>query len=289
MSDREHATVLIVEDNPLTIQVLIEYLKKSGITTPIARGGEEALRLVGLDKPDLILLDIMLPGMDGFETCRRLKSNVTTKDIPVIFMTALTETAHKVHAFEVGGADYITKPFDFKEVAVRVNTRLSIQKLQRRLQAQNAGLTSSPTALTRHEKGTIAIVEDNPMTLQLMLNYLKGLGFETIGFPNGEEMLQHIEARLPDLILLDVMLPGLDGFETCRRLKRNPAAKEIPVIFMTALSDMGDKVRAFDAGGTDYIAKPHQYAEVVARIDTHLTLRTLQRQLQKQRDQREKR
>jgi DNA-binding response OmpR family regulator len=288
MDGKEKATILIVEDNPLTLRVLIEHLKKLGLKTSVARSGEEALRQLGIAKPDLILLDILLPGIDGFETCRRLKSNVTTKDIPVIFMTALTETADKVKGFEVGGVDYITKPVDFKEVVARVNTRLTIQKLQRRLQARSSFSTSKESERSDEEKATVLIVEDNPMTLQVMLGYLKGLGFQVIGVQTGEDALQRIEDVQPDLILLDVLLPGIDGFETCRRLKHRVATQDTPIIFMTALTEMADKVKAFEAGGVDYITKPQHYAEVVAKVKTHLTLQTLQRQLRKQKEQKEK-
>jgi DNA-binding response OmpR family regulator len=281
MPEDKKATILVVEDNPLTVRVLIEHLKKLGYETPIARGGEEALRLIGLDKPDVILLDILLPGIDGFETCRRLKGNTLTKDIPVLFITALTETSDRVKAFEVGGVDFITKPIDFREVAARIETRLTIQKLQRRLQSKNMLLSSKASATPEGQRPRILIVEDNPMTLQLLEKYLAGLDFKVVGVKTGEEGLQRIETEIPDVILLDVMLPGMDGFETCRRLKSNAATRDVPVIFMTALTEMADKVKAFEVGAADYITKPHHYAEVVARITTHLTLRTLQRQLQK--------
>lgn len=280
MHTEEQATILIVEDNPLTLRVLIAHLKKLGLQTSVARSGEEALRQAGLVKPDLILLDIMLPGIDGFETCRRIKGSVTTTDIPVIFITALTDTTEKVKAFEAGGVDYITKPVDFREVAARIETRLTIQRLQRRLKARGVVISSQPQAVPDEQKATILVVEDNPMTLQLLVKYLSGLNFKAIGVASGEEALQYVETNLPDLFVLDVMLPGIDGFEICRRLKQIPATQEIPVIFMTALSEMADKVKAFEAGAVDYITKPHQYAEVAARINTHLTMQTLERQLQ---------
>ncbi len=273
MKHQEKPTILLVEDNPLTLFVLTENLKDQGLETIIARSGEEALRQVGTLKPALILLDIMMPGIDGFETCRRLKNNLVTKDIPVIFITALTEIADKVRAFEVGGVDYITKPVNVGEVVARVNTRLTIQKLRRQLQARGS---------VSNEKATILIVDDNEMTLQAIANYLKGFGFKIVGAPNGEDAIQQIPQIQPDLILLDIILPGIDGYETCRRLKRNREARDIPVIFMTALSDTTDKVRAFEVGAADYIMKPHHYAEVLTRVNTHLTLRTLQRQLQRQ-------
>ena len=277
MKQHDNTTILIVEDNPLTLFVLTENLKDQGFETIIVRSGEEAMRQVATLKPSLILLDIMMPGIDGFETCRRLKGNLSTKDIPIIFITALTDTSDKVKAFEVGGADYITKPVNVGEVIARVNTRLTIRKLQR--QIQNRGLSSRPAQ--EQEKATLLIVDDNEMTFQAIANYLKGFGFSILGAHSGEEALQQASQHKPDLILLDIILPGIDGFETCRRLKREQATKDIPVIFMTALSDTADKVKAFESGGADYIMKPHHYAEVISRVNTHLTLRTLQRQVQK--------
>lgn len=278
MSSDEQAKILIAEDNPLTVYTLIQYLKKSGIEISIARNGEEALRQVKALSPNLILLDIMMPGIDGFETCHRLKGGFDTKDIPIIFITALSDTTNKVKAFEAGGTDYITKPFDLKEVAARIETRLTIQKLQKRLHTRNLTFTKTANDI----KATILVAEDNTMTLHVISGYLEKLGFHVITAENGEQVLSHLkESDLPDLILLDVMMPGIDGFEVCRRIKANPLTREIPVIFMTALTDMTHKVKAFEVGGSDYITKPHHYAEILARVNTHLTLRTLQKLVRK--------
>ncbi len=126
---------------------------------------------------------------------------------------------------------------------------------------------------------TILIVDDTPANLGVMMHYLEDFGFEVLLAQDGEEALQRAQFVHPDLILLDVMMPGLDGFETCRRLKAIAAVKEIPVIFMTALTDTKGKVEGFDAGGVDYITKPFQIEEVFARIKTHLRLRLMHRQL----------
>ena len=255
MALEECATILLIEDNPLTLRILIEHLKKLGHQTAIARSAEEALRQIGMQKPDLILLDIMLPGMDGFEACRRLKGNVATQDIPVIFLTALSRTEDKIKAFEVGGVDFLTKPIDFKEVSARIHTRLTIQKLQRRLKTRSNAI-SSKQASAYGRKPVIFVVEDNPMTLQLILKYLEGMGFDSIGMPTGEEVLERVKSATPDLILLDVMLPGIDGFKTCRLLKSSSQTREVPVIFMTALSETQDKIKAFEAGAADYQTPP---------------------------------
>ena len=280
MANEEKLLVLIVEDNPLTLYALIEYLERLKLQTSVARSGEEALRQVESLKPDLVLLDVMMPGIDGFETCRRLKSNLNTQEIPVMFITALSNISDRVKGFEVGGADYIIKPFDFKEVAARIETRLTIQKLQRRLKTRNSLMTFGDQSFLSEEKATILIVEDNVMTLNLLIGYLDKFGFRIIGAESGEQALELVKDAVPDLVLLDVMLPGIDGFETCRQLKKNSKTREIPVIFMTALTDTDSKIKGFEVGGADYIVKPHHYAEVLNRIKTHLTIQTLKRLLQ---------
>ncbi|MCP4396268.1 MAG: response regulator [bacterium] len=282
---QEKSNILIVEDNPLTLYVLIEYLERLNLNTSVARSGEEAIRQVEILKPDLILSDVLMPGIDGFETCRRLKSSPSTKDIPVMFITALSNTSDRVKGFEAGGIDYITKPFDFKEVAARINTRLTIQKLQRRLKNRENVLSFGKRDITSDEKATILIVEDNSITLHLLQNYLDKFDFKTLRAQSGEEAMDIVKDSSPDIILLDVILRGIDGFETCRRLKANSATKKIPVIFMTALSDADAKIKGFEVGGVDYITKPHHYSEVINRVKTHLTIRTLQRLLQKQKIQ----
>ena len=136
----EKATILVIDDNTTNLNILLDYLNELSYRVLIAPSGEQALQRLQYARPDVILLDIMMPGIDGFETCRRLKADDTTKDIPVIFMTALTETVDKVRGFSVGGVDYITKPFQHEEVLARVKTHLTIRKLQQELRQQNETL-----------------------------------------------------------------------------------------------------------------------------------------------------
>lgn len=136
-------TILVVDDNPVNLHVLLEYLNQSGFETLIARSGESALRQVGFAWPDIILLDVMMPGIDGFETCRLLKENEDTKEIPIIFMTALSETVDKIRGFELGAVDYITKPFHQDEVLARITTHLTIQRQKKELEELNGKLEES--------------------------------------------------------------------------------------------------------------------------------------------------
>ncbi len=136
----QHATILLVDDEPTGLGVLFNYFTELGLTVRVAQSGEGALELIKENTPDIILLDILMPGIDGFEVCRRLKENDDTRDIPVIFMSALTDTVDKVKGFEAGGVDYITKPLQHEELLARVNTHLTIRNLQQQLQAQNVRL-----------------------------------------------------------------------------------------------------------------------------------------------------
>lgn len=132
----------------------------------------------------------------------------------------------------------------------------------------------------RHSKGDILIVDDTLPNLRLLSTMLTEHGYEVRGVPNGTMALLAVRSVPPDLVLLDINMPKLDGYEVCQQLKADPATQDIPVIFISALDEVLDKVRAFSVGGVDYITKPFQIAEILVRVETHLTLRRLQCKLQ---------
>jgi diguanylate cyclase (GGDEF)-like protein len=142
-------TLLVVDDTPENIGVLFDFLMSHGFKILVAENGEDALENAQEEQPDLILLDVIMPGIDGFETCNQLKNSKQTQEIPVIFMTALTDTLDKVRAFKLGAVDYITKPFQQEEVLARVDTHLTLRKLQKELQAQKAALEKANQELQR--------------------------------------------------------------------------------------------------------------------------------------------
>jgi signal transduction histidine kinase len=131
------------------------------------------------------------------------------------------------------------------------------------------------------EDSLILVVDDTTTNLGIVFEILTNVGFEVITENNGDRAIKQVEYRLPDLILLDVMMPGIDGFETCKRLKENPAISDIPVIFMTGNSDTDSKVKGLNIGAVDYITKPFHEEELLARIKTHLQLRNLTKTLEK--------
>jgi PAS domain S-box-containing protein len=136
----ENSIILVVDDVPNNLKVLSDTLANAGFEVAIATSGEGALQQLQHTPVSLILLDVMMPGMDGFETCQRIKANPTTQDIPIIFVTALTDAVNKVTGFELGGVDYITKPFQQSEVLARVRTHLQIHQLSQSLEARNLEL-----------------------------------------------------------------------------------------------------------------------------------------------------
>ncbi len=148
----EHAAnVLLVDDTPANLQVLGGMLKEQGCIVRPVPSGKLAIRFAETDPPDIILLDIMMPEMDGFEVCRRLKQIEALKSIPIIFISALQETVDKVKAFAAGGVDYISKPFHFEEVQARLNTHLKIRRLQIELENQNQQLSDLNEALRKSQ------------------------------------------------------------------------------------------------------------------------------------------
>lgn len=136
------AVVLMVDDTPANLGVLYEVLSEAGYTVLVAEDGESALERAAYARPDLILLDVMMPGIDGFETCRRLKEQPATQAIPIIFMSALSDTVDKVKGLRLGAVDYVSKPFQHEEVLARIHTHLTLQQLKRELAEREARLAA---------------------------------------------------------------------------------------------------------------------------------------------------
>jgi len=187
MDNPRSRTILVVDDNPANLQLVSRYLKEFGFEMLVARDGNSALEKAQYGQPDLILLDVLMPGISGFETCRRLKADASLQDIPVIFMTSLAETQDKIKGFQVGAVDYITKPFQYEEVLARITTHLQLRELteflevkvrerteelstaNRQLHNVNEQLTREiaerkrvETSLRASEERFRALYEDNP-------------------------------------------------------------------------------------------------------------------------------
>ena len=218
MSDT--SIILLVDDNPTNLSVLFEYLEESGYEIAVAQSGEAALQQIEHVRPDLILLDVLLPGIDGFETCRKLKENPNTKEIPIIFMTALANEIDKVKGFLAGGADYITKPFHHEEVLVRINSHLQIRRLQQQLTQHEEQLRSQNTLLSQkddliqelrasQEKLFLCVSEKLQQPIDAMIGYTRMIDdnleeYSKVEIQNTVRRLRHSAEKLS--ILYDNLL-----------------------------------------------------------------------------------
>jgi len=163
---KESQLVLVVDDTPVNLEVVADALSDAGFEVAIATDGERAIKQVGMSQPDLILLDVMMPGIDGFETCRRLKASPATCDIPVIFMTALSDITDKERGFQLGAVDYITKPFQETELLARVTTHLKLRHLHQTLEQQVKQRTSElKAALQQAQQSQIQLVQSEKMAM----------------------------------------------------------------------------------------------------------------------------
>lgn len=209
MTPPKKSQILIVDDYPTNIKVLSDFLTTSGFEVLVARDGENALKKLERVTPALVLLDVLMPGIDGFETCRRLKERASTCEIPVIFMTALADPVDKVKGLTLGAVDYITKPFQQEEVLARINLHLKLQHLTQELAAQNAQLQQearsrqlAETALRASEEKFAKAFRSSP-ALMVILTLDEGRILEanqnffySLGYPP-EEVLNQVFAELP--------------------------------------------------------------------------------------------
>ncbi len=306
ITKKDRMKILIVDDEPENIWPLIEELEKE-YEVLCATSGKEALKIAGSKPfPDLILLDIMMPDLNGYEVLSRLKAHEATKKIPVIFVTAKDKDLEEAKGIELGAHDYITKPFSPAIARARINSILNhkIEKerrlllkeqfedmnaqLKRQLQQRMKELNETKEALQRYEHRysnlfqedqiekkfkTILIVDDNPENIQILIENLESQ-YEIICTTNGEEALEIAFSEIqPDLILLDIIMPGMDGYEVCSRLKANPDTLHIPVIFITSLGKEVNETKGLNLGGVDFITKPFNVNVLQARITAALRLK----------------
>lgn len=209
MNDLKNAKILLVDDNKTNIDVLVQTLRDD-YSLSVALNGKKAIEHVHANKTDLILLDILMPGMDGFEVCTKLKSDPKTRDIPIIFITALEKSGHKTKGFETGAVDYITKPFDVAEVRARVKTHLALKTAQEALKNQNYLLEEKVLERTRDlEKTQIEIVyrlgkaaeyrdEETGQHIQRMSEYCRVLG-KAAGLSEKESGLLALASTMHDV------------------------------------------------------------------------------------------
>ncbi len=267
--------ILIVDDAHENLHALMNILR-TDYAIVAATNGEKAIELARRSpQPDLILLDIKMPGMDGYEVLSHLKSHSATADIPVMFVTALAITADEARGLKLGVADYITKPVNPELLRTRIGTQLELRRYRSRPAVVDIAPPPDPS-----RPPTLLVVDDVPENIHELLEALKD-DYRIMVANSGAKALELVQgASPPDLVLLDVLMPKMDGYEVCRRLKALPGGNRIPVIFVTVVNACDQKVKGFSLGAADYVTKPFDIDEVRARVRTHIELSRLQRFLE---------
>ncbi len=270
--------ILVVDDNPLNVKLFSSKLEREGYEAIPAYDGREALAKVLEKKTDIVLLDLMMPVMDGFEVLEKLKSNPQTKNIPVIIITALNEAEERLSQLEAKADELLAKPVSTAELLMRVKSMLHLREIKDRLDERKNQLSSVPAleykkqeSLDSDREPLILLVEDEDKDAKLIATYLSDTPYELKRARNGEDAFSMLEKEKADIILLDILLPDIDGFEICRRLKSSEETKGIQIIAVTNVSDLEDMERSMELGMDEYLIKPVNKQELRIRIKACLS------------------
>lgn len=296
MQQQEHARILVVDDEPMIIQFYQAALSEQGYEVAAAADGRQALEQAVAFRPDLILLDVVMPELTGFDVTERLKADPATAGIPVILVTGLGRIEDRVKGLESGADDFLSKPFNLDELLVRVRSLVKLKKLQDRLRDAEAearaatapggpeGSRTTAGADAPWHQPVVLVVEDDERIVKICESVLGSGGYRVASAGDGLALFQTIERDAPDLIVLDLMLPGMDGVEILSRLKANPVARDVPVVVLTAIADLKTKVKTLYLGADDYLVKPVNSLELLARVRANLRKHECEHRLKYQLD-----
>jgi two-component system sensor histidine kinase/response regulator len=294
---------LVVDDMDGMRRIIARNLSQMGLKHILtANSGADAWRILQAQKVDAVITDWNMPVMSGLELVKQIRSDARFAKLPILMMTAETEHHQVRLAIEAGVSDFMIKPFNVSNLETKLKKIIQQPRLAsatvagKPSQPKAKAPDSPPTAAARivatrpgnepgalvlddefkarlASKATLLAIDDVPDNLDVLVELL-GDEYLVKVATSGERALKSLESgKIPDLILLDVMMPEMDGFEVCRRIKANPVTAGIPVIFLTAMSEAADVTRGFELGAVDFVSKPADPPILRARIRTHLSLR----------------
>ena len=293
------ARVLVVDDIMANVKLLEARLTAEYFEVLTAYNGLEALEICERERADCVLLDVMMPGMDGFEVCRRLKSNPRTQHIPVVMVTALDAPSDKVQGLDAGADDFLTKPVDDIALVTRVKnlTRLKMlndEMMMRASTSQQMGIVEPGLAdwANAGTGGNILVVDDHARSAQRLVESLSRDHKATVERDPQTALLRLSENNY-DLLMVSLSLNGADGLRLCSQVRSLDRTRHLPIIILVEPGDDARLLRGLDMGVNDYIVRPIDRNEMLARVRTQIKrkrhsdhLRTTHRGERRSRDHR---
>jgi DNA-binding response OmpR family regulator len=250
--------ILIVEDDPEISNMLRIDFQAHGYEVAVVQFGEDVLEICQRQVPDIVLLEVWLADMNGLDVLRRLRAHRRTEHIVAILLAReKPDRGDKLRGLELGADDYITRPLDLQELALRVRNKLRDPYRH-------------PTSEQSRVPGRMMIVEDDPDISNMLRIYFQSQGYGVAVAQRGEDALEMCLPALPHVVILDIMLPDMDGYDVCRELRGDLLTTHIPIIFLTQKDTRDDKIHGLELGADDYITKPFDLEELKLKVQNTL-------------------
>lgn len=273
--------VLVVDDVPANVKLLEAKLTNEYYDVVTAKDGYEALAQAKEHKPDLILLDVMMPGMDGFETCSQMKKDPDISHIPVVMVTALSEPSDRVQGLEAGADDFITKPINDTALFARVKSLVRIKVLIDELHLRDQSGSQMGVADTAFmgeadvSGSRVMVIDDDAVHAKRMKEKLSD-DYEVFVFDVHTEALDHAKREPVDLIFISTLLADIDGLRLATQFKAIEKLRHVPIVMLVDEDDQSLMLKALDLGVNDYLTVPVDYNEMLARVKTQIRRKKFQ-------------
>ena len=270
------ARVLVVDDILANVRLLQARLEAEYFEVVTASSGQEALDICQRERVDVVLLDVMMPGMDGFEVCRRLKSSPSTLHIPVVMVTALDQVSDKVQGLDCGADDFLTKPVDDIALVTRVKSlarlkMLNDEMLMRVSTSREMGLADDDVlaGILSDGPGRVLVIDDHPRSSSRVMSALAKV-HEAYIEPDPQIALRHLAMQPFDLLVVALSLEGMDGLRLCSQVRSMDRTRHLPILIMVDAGDEARLLRGLDMGVNDYLMRPVDRHELLARVKTQI-------------------
>ncbi len=280
------ARILVVDDILPNVKLLEAKLSAEYYDVLTAMNGEEALKKVEEESPDLVLLDVMMPGMDGFEVCTRIKANPKLAHIPVVMVTALTDAQDKVRGLEAGADDFLSKPINDIALMARVRSlvRLKMTTDEWRIRENTAsqlGVVEAPSSVMTEssEAARILVIEDRDFDFRKIEDTLLQDKNTIMLAESGADAMELVSAHEFELVIVSLNLEGEDGLRLCSHLKSNERTRSVPLVMIAGEDDMPRIAHGLEIGAHDYLMRPVDRNELLARVRTQIRRKRFQERL----------